>query len=328
MSRPIVFIASVSAAFLFLPFAARAAEAAKPGFVSIDPAKVDADFAFQGEYTGEVGGKKTGLQVIAMGGGKFRAVVLAGGLPGDGWEKGNRDEADGELHDGAAVFAHAKWKVSVKDGAAKITATEGGAGELKRVARKSPTLGQKPPTGAVVLFDGTSAENFQGGKMSAEGFLQEGCTSRQKFQGQVLHVEFMLPYMPYARGQGRGNSGVYSQGRYEAQVLDSFGLLGKMNETGGIYSIKDPDLNMCFPPLTWQTYDIDFTAGGFDAAGKKTRNPKMTVRLNGVVVQQDVELPHTTTAAPVKEGPEPGPLYLQNHGNPVRFRNIWVLEKK
>ena len=319
------------AAFLAasLPLPACAADAPAKNFVSIDPAKVDADYAFQGEYNGTLDAKKTGLQVIAQGGGKFRAVVLAGGLPGDGWEKGQREEADGELKDGVASFSSPKWKIAVKDGTATVTSADGKAlGELKHLVRKSPTLGLAPPAGAVVLFDGKSADTFQGGRLSPEGYLMEGCTSKQKFQSQTLHVEFMLPYMPSARGQGRGNSGVYLQGRYETQVLDSFGLLGKDNETGGIYSIKAPDQNLCFPPLNWQTYDTEFTAAEYDAAGKKTKNGRMTVRLNGVVVQQDVELPKTTTAAPVKEGPEPGPLYLQNHGNPIRFRNIWLVEKK
>ena len=81
---------------------------------------------------------------------------------------------------------------------------------------------------------------------------------------------------------------------------------------------------MCLPPLVWQTYDVDFTAARFDAEGKKLSNAKITVKLNGVVVHRDVELPRTTTAAPVKEGKSDGPIYLQNHGNPVRFRNIWV----
>ena len=86
---------------------------------------------------------------------------------------------------------------------------------------------------------------------------------------------------------------------------------------------------MCFPPLAWQTYDIDFTAATYDAAGKVTKNARITVRHNGVVVHNDVELPNRkTTAAPVEVGPEPGPIYLQDHGNPVRFRNVWFVEKK
>jgi hypothetical protein len=156
----------------------------------------------------------------------------------------------------------------------------------------------------------------------------EGVTSKQKFGNCKLHIEFRLPYMPKATGQGRGNSGCYLQGRYEVQILDSFGLTGKNNECGGIYSIKDTDQNMCFPPLAWQTYDIDYTAATFGADGKKTKNARITVKHNGVVVQDNVELDHATTAAPVAEGPTPGPLYLQNHGNPIRFRNIWLVETK
>ena len=110
-------------------------------------------------------------------------------------------------------------------------------------------------------------------------------------------------------------------------MLDSFGLEGKDNECGGIYSVKDPEMNMCFPPLQWQAYDVDFTAAKFDAEGKKTANARMTVKHNGVVIHQDVEIDHATTASPMKEGAEQGPIYLQDHGNPVRYRNIWVLKK-
>lgn len=164
--------------------------------------------------------------------------------------------------------------------------------------------------------------------MTDDGLLMQGATSKAKFQSYTLHLEFQLPYMPAARGQGRGNSGCYAQGRYEVQILDSFGLDGLNNECGGIYSVKAPGVNMCFPPLAWQTYDIDFTAAKYDSDGKKTADAKLTVKHNGVEIHKDVSIPKTTTAAPVAEGPEPGPLYLQDHGNPVRFRNIWVVEKK
>ncbi len=200
--------------------------------------------------------------------------------------------------------------------------------QFKRVDRASPTLGAKPPSGAVVLFDGTKESLEQhwkpGAKISDDGLLIQGCTSTDTFGDYSMHLEFRLPFMPKARGQGRGNSGLYHQGRFETQILDSFGLEGKNNETGGLYSIRDPDLNVCLPPMTWQTYDVDFTAARFDADGKKIANAKITVKLNGIVVHRDVELPRTTTAAPVREGPEDGPIYLQDHGNPVRFRNIWV----
>jgi hypothetical protein len=178
-----------------------------------------------------------------------------------------------------------------------------------------------------VLFDGSSPEQFVKGKLAEEGALAGGATSKLEFQDFTLHLEFRTPYQPEARGQGRGNSGCYLQGRYEVQILDSFGLAGKNNECGGIYEIRDCDVNMCLPPLAWQTYDIDFVAARFGEDGKKTANARATVKHNGVVVHDNVELPRTTRASPKQEGPEPGPIYLQDHGNPVRYRNIWVVSK-
>lgn len=306
---------------------------AEPRLVFDDPSTVkDPDFAIQGEYSGDVktddGIKKLGVQVIALGSGKFRAVAYIGGLPGEGWDGSERLSSEAATKDGSTSFTGDKADARLKDGSLTITDKNGTSiGVLKRLERKSPTLGAKPPEGAVVLFDGNAADKFENGHTTADHLLLPGVTSRQKFGSCSLHLEFRTPYQPNDRGQKRGNSGCYLQGRYEAQILDSFGLEGKNNECGGLYQVKDPDLNMCFPPLTWQTYDIDFTAATYEA-GKKTKNARMTVRLNGVVVQKDVELPGSTTAAPVAESAEPGPLYLQDHGNPVRFRNIWIVEKK
>lgn len=159
--------------------------------------------------------------------------------------------------------------------------------------------------------------------MSDDKLLMQGVTSKETFQSCQLHLEFMLSFMPNARGQGRSNSGCYLQGRYEVQMLDSFGLTGENNECGGIYTISKPKVNMCFPPLSWQTYDIDYHAAKFDSAGKKTADAWTTVKHNGVVIHDQVKLTHSTTASPLKEGPDAGPLYLQDHGNPVRYRNIW-----
>lgn len=303
----------------------------KPAAV-LSASDADGDFAFQGEYTGEVDVSGTltkyGAQIIALGNGKFHGVGYPGGLPGDGFLGGERLEGDGELKNGKLEFTGPDANAVFEDDAIVIlTPGNERIGTLKKVKRESPTLGAKPPAGALVLFDGKSAEAFQNGKLDDEGWLIQGVTSQHKFQNATVHLEFLLSYMPQARGQGRANSGCYLQGRYEVQILDSFGLEGKNNECGGIYTIKDPSVNMCYPPLSWQTYDIDFTAAKYDAAGKKTDDARMTVKHNGVVVQKDVALPKTTTAAPVAEGPEPGPLYLQDHGNPIRFRNIWLVEK-
>ena len=296
-----------------------------------DPAKVDKDYAYQGEYTGELGDDKVkyGLQIIALGDGKFHAVGYPGGLPGDGWKHPVKLEADGEIKSGYLEFGNNDGKAVIDgEGVAKIyDGSANNVGEMKRVSRESPTLGAKPPEGAAVLFDGKTAELFDGGQLTPDGLLKEGVNSKLKHGSCQLHLEFRLPYMPKARGQGRGNSGCYLQSRYEVQILDSFGLEGKDNECGGIYTIKDSSQNLCFPPLTWQTYDIDYTAATFDDQGKKLKSATMTVKHNGMVVQDKTELDHATTAAPLKEGPEPGSLHLQNHGNPVRFRNIWLLAK-
>ncbi len=132
--------------------------------------------------------------------------------------------------------------------------------------------------------------------------------------------------MPYARGQGRGNSGMYIQGRYECQILDSFGLEGKNNECGGIYSISEPIVNMALPPLSWQTYDVEFTAARYTAAGDKIKNARVTIHHNGVVIHKDLELPNGTPGK-YPEGPGNGPLYLQGHGNPVVFKNVWAIAR-
>ena len=295
--------------------------------------KADADFKFQGEYSGELGGdndkQKWGIQVIALGNGKFEAVGYPGGLPGDGWDGETKVKAKGQLKAGTLTITSDQGTAKIKDGVAEVSDPCGNVvGSLKRVIRKSKTLGKKPPKGAVVLYGGKAdAKNWKGGKVSPDGYLMQGITSKKTFAGPFkLHMEFQLSYMPYARGQGRANSGVYLQGRYEVQILDSFGLAGKHNECGGIYETHDPKLNMCYPPLQWQTYDIEFTPAKYEG-GKKTADARLTVWHNGVKVHDNVKVPKPTRAAPVKAGAGPGPIYIQNHGNPLRFRNIWLTEK-
>ena len=295
-----------------------------------DPAtalREDPDFAIQGDYAGQA----AGAQVVALGNGSFDIHLLDGGLPGAGWEPGKpRTLLKAARRNGRieCVDDTAKTTATIENGSISLTTTEGAKHQLARVERKSPTLGAKPPQGAIMLFDGTSAEHWDKGKIEGGHLLATGCTSKRNFGSYKLHLEFRTPYKPAARGQQRGNSGVYHSGRWETQILDSFGLDGKDNECGGIYSISPPRLNMCLPPLAWQTYDVDFTAAKFDAAGKRTAWPRITVKLNGVVVHENLELAKDfTTAAPVNrplDGPE-GPVFLQEHGNPVVFRNIWII---
>lgn len=290
----------------------------------------DPDFLIQGEYRNET----MGAQVVALGGGGFDVYLLEGGLPSAGWEPGKaRTKLSGANKDGVTEVRDEAGTstATLAAGALSLTTPDGKIHKLPRVERESPTLGAKPAEGAVVLFDGTNADEWENGKM-VDGLLQAtNVTSKRVFAGYQLHLEFRTPYMPAARGQGRGNSGIYHSGRWETQILDSFGLEGKDNETGGIYSVAKPRLNMCLPPLAWQTYDVDFTAAKFDAEGKRTAWPRITVKLNGVTVHEDLELTKDNTgSAPISKpltSPE-GPIFLQNHSNPVVFRNIWIVPGK
>jgi len=301
----------------------------------IDPeeANADPDFGVQGEYTG--GGtmpdgseSKAGAQVIAEGKGNFRVVVYQGGLPGAGWTRGEkRFSLSGKREGDLTTLSGKDTGGTISGGVMKITDAAGKEKiKLTRTQRKSPTLGQKPPSGAVVLFDGKSAENFQRGRLTKYNTLLAGTDSKGKFNSYSLHLEFCLSWMPNARGQGRSNSGVYAHDCYEIQVLDSFGLEGRHNECGGIYKLRQPDVNMCLPPLSWQTYDIDFTAPKY-SGGKKVANARMTVRHNGVMIHDDFELPRNNPGRQ-GEGPGPRPLHLQGHGCRVQYRNIWLVEKK
>jgi hypothetical protein len=318
--------------FMSLVISAASAAGDEHGPVFTDPQKAGIDYELQGEYLGECKHgdetQKIGIQVIALGDGKFRAVAFVGGLPGEGWSRGaERRAAEGKLENDQVKFVNDDVTAELRKGSIALSSKGKPIGELKKVSRTSPTLGAKPPSEAVVLFDGTSVDAFEKGKLVEGNLLgATGCVSKQKWMDHRLHIEFRTPFMPKATGQARGNSGVYVQGRYEVQVLDSFGLEGKDNECGGLYSFSQPKVNMCFPPLTWQTYDIDFTAARYDESGNKTRNARITVKHNGVIIHDDIELPKGSPGNQ-PEAPSPEGLYLQDHGNPVVFRNIWIIEK-
>ena len=301
------------------------AQNAKTAF--LDAKSAGPDFAVQGEYVGTIGKeRKLGIQVIALGKGGFNAVLYAGGLPGAGWDGKTKTGLKGQTAGGKVTFKGRNITGGVAAGVFSGTAEDDVAFSAKKVMRKSPTLGAKAPAGAVVLFDGSTAEHFEGGKLEAGKLLNVGVRSKRKFSNFTLHLEFRLPFMPYARGQARGNSGMYLLDQYECQVLDSFGLSGENNECGGIYSVARPRVNMCLPPLSWQTYDVDFTAATFNDQGKKTADAVVTIRHNGVVIHDKLKL--KVTAGGGRSDEKPGGFYLQNHGNPVRFRNIWVVETK
>lgn len=325
----------------------------KEVWTDVKDSTLPADFHLQGEYAA----KDLGAQVIALGGGHLQAVVYPGGLPGAGWDGKNRSLMQGAVAGGKATFepaagkrkyiaqkpeefsatakfppaGHEDFTATLADGVLTLRG-KAGSMTLKRIVREGPSMGMTPPPGAVVLFDGKDTGEWNRGRLDkAQGILNTDggdILTKKKFNNYTMHVEFMLPYRPDARGQGRGNSGFYQVQHYEVQILDSFGLEGKDNECGGIYTKVTPRLNMCLPPLQWQTYDVDFTNAVRDDSGKKVKNARVTVRLNGVVIHDNAEIAGPTGGHRMDpEGP-PGPILLQGHGNPLQFRNIWIVEKK
>ena len=312
----------------------RAADEDKDGPVYTDPAQADEDFAFQGEYRGyqqarpsSRSSEPVGLQVVALGDGKFSAVKYYGGLPGEGWFGGQRFEISGERL-GDVVHLHGgQYEIELIDGQALIRTLDGRpAGALRKRQRVSPTMGASPPPGAIRLFDGQAGAYLRDAKVTDDGLLMAGTETVDAYGDFRLHGEFRLPYKPFARGQARGNSGFYLQSRYEVQVLDSFGLEGVENECGALYKTRRPDVNMCFPPLQWQTYDIDFTAARFDDQGNKTADMRISVWHNGILVHNNAAIPNKTGNGK-PEAAMPLPIKIQDHRNPVVYRNVWLIPK-
>lgn len=298
-TRQVCFLAGA----LVLTAAVATAQQAKP---VTDPTKVDEDFAVQGEYVGTVSedGKpqKYGVRVaIALNAGEFKAIAFRGGLPGDGWDKMYTDAKNkrleewvGQTRDGVTGFPKFQGgSAAIQDGAMTIRSAAGEKiGELKRVVRQSPTLGAKPPPGAVVLFDGSGLEQFLSkspkAQMTEDKLLMVGARTKQNFTDFLLHVEFRVPYL-----RSPGHSAVFLQNSYHlAAAGRPFGS-GSASDLGcgGIRWIRAPDENMCLPPLTWQTFDVDYTAARFDADGQVIKKPVATIRHNGVVIHDQVELP-------------------------------------
>ncbi len=356
------------------------------------PKEADVQGLYEGTCTGPAGTETLQARVVALGGNAYKMLLRRTGKAGATVRTELDAKADGDTVSFTGSVDGAQW--TARYAAGTITGTCGAACklELKRAKRQPPTLGKKPPEGAVVLLDGKnfgemnrrSADlSWHTGDMSQDGWgvwetrirtvrptrpdtyptkdnvIPEGWTllnelrrvdtvlgvpedgsvqvpkqgmmSRRSFEGSFdLHVEFLCPLRPDKRSQGRGNSGVFFPCRTEIQVLDSFGMpTYKGGGCGGLYRWKDPDtmelieslraskenlFNLSsLPPLEWQTYDIEYRVRK-DEKGKPAAY--LTAHHNGIKIHDDVKLPRP---------PRRGQISFQDHGNPVRYRNIWIL---
>ncbi len=335
-----------------------------------DTQTIGVELTLQGEYVGKDGEKRVGAQVVARGDKSFHALVLEGGLPGDGWD-GSRY---GLLESGPLSEGRAEFRSPSDEGASAVL--DGGGlklkrGErtilLKRLERKSETLGLKPPVEAIVLFGGAkpNVDAFEERKdiegltspLMFEGSLMAGAVTKRKFRDYTLHVEFLTGWEPQNIPWRRADAGIYMLSRYEVAIGDSFGFdfdlsgatspnrpksvddkgkpskfpAAKSNNAprvcGSVFTYPSKVPNSCLPPLVWQTLDIDFKAPRFDDKGKRTSKAVISVKLNGHQTVDKLEVNGPTPHG--FRGPETtdGPIWFEAFGRRVLYRNIWVVER-
>lgn len=308
------------------------------------------------------GGKQT-AQIVALGKGMYQGAFTAY----DGGESQSetfRFVISGTLTDSGVVFEQKinlgetlgtfEWGATAKDGLLKGRYSNNrnyiGTFTLKRVELKPEQVGTEPLPGAVVLFDGTGLDRWtrHGGGSTAwklvDGALQVGRNAgrsqpehlvcRETFRDAQIHLEYRTPFLPEARGLERGASGVFVQGRYEIQVLDSFGqprvrdnfgALADDDSAGAVFKRAAPLENVALPPREWQALDITFTAPELKPDGAVQRPGTLTVVHNGTVIHNALKLEEPTSGAPIQDLTTPAGLILEDAGQPVEFRNIWMV---
>jgi len=330
---------------LFVPAAAA---------IAAGPAVQDVQGLYEGTRTDSSGSHKFEARVVALGKGAYKVLIREAGAAGAAVTKvelAGMTEGEAVTFSGKVMpigitgdSAMYDWSASYAGGTIKGTCGKDGKLEMKRIVRVSATMGAKPPrkgsqgpAGAIVLLDGKNFNEVvakpgkdgkpqewkvadDGGVMVAKG----GINSKRSFDGSFkMHVEFKTPLMPEAQGQGRANSGCFMPNGDEVQVLDSFGMgTYTGGGCGGIYKYKDPDAFDEFslasaPPGQWQTYDIEYTVETQN--GKPAGKPVITVLHNGIKIHDKFQL---------QKNAKGGTFQFQDHGNPVQYRNIWVLPVK
>jgi hypothetical protein len=304
--------------------------AAAVGLVSVARGAAPEPAIVQGNYQGhwQRGGARgeARAKCVAEGEGRYR-LVLTCQLDE---EQAAQATLQGQTKAGQIAFraqmGTVQWTGGYQEGTIAGTFPNGGAFELERASRKPPSLGAKPPEGAIVLLDGSGLETWAGAGNRPPSWpvLPDGSVevrggsihTREHFGSCRLHVEFRVPLQPTKEGQHRGNSGVFLPNGDEIQVLDSFG-----NETypgggcGAMYRYQDPAVQAARPPLAWQTYDIEYEAPRFKGR-ELVAKARITCRHNGVLIHRDALL---------RKAQPRGPIRLQDHGSPVRYRNIWLV---
>ena len=233
--------------------------------------------------------------------------------------------AQGVGYDNTPIIPGTKWRVHDK------------ARPNPKVVIPGPFAALKAPEDAIVLFDGTKLDKWTGRKDKASWKIQDGymevnrtgdIRTRDTFGDIQLHLEFATPAEVKGSSQGRGNSGLFLMGMYEVQLLDSYKNRSYADgQCAALYGQRPPLFNACRGPGEWQTYDIAFRAPRFADDGKVLEPARVTVVHNGVLVQNNVAFlgptRHRTTTSYKKHAPT-GRIKLQDHGNPMRFRNIWL----
>lgn len=187
----------------------------------------------------------------------------------------------------------------------------------------------------VILFNGSGFDNWKGRGGEAVTWDNDGeamtvvrgdIISDEEYSDAFIHVEFKIPDMPNETGQGKGNSGVYIHGCYEIQVLDSYERQKPdKSDCGAIYNMHEPVMNACKPAEQWQSYDIMIRAPRFDDDGKVAEYAGLTLLQNGLPVHNNVILKRVTPGGISNKILKQGPLLLQDHGDRVSFRNIWLI---
>lgn len=273
--------------------------------------------------------------VIAEGDGYYRIVMISPGK--DGYDGASVEIYGRQFGPEVGLFGRAggyHWSGYIKNGTLVANGDYEQSFRLNKIESKSPKAGLKPPEGAVILLPFESDRKpdisqwtnrewkaLDNGSMQCAPGKGDNRTKREFGRIEHLHLEFLLPLEPGNRGQGRANSGVYLADQYEVQVLDSFGLTHTAGDCGGLYGIARARINASLPPDTWQTYDITFQPAKLDPDGKVLEQPRITVLHNGVTIHDQQEIPS-------KNHRIKGPLQLQDHGHPIQYRNIWLVEGK